>query len=457
MEAPNFLTAHEAVRRLREGNLSVGDLRQACLNQVERLDPSLHAFITVAGPTDWVSRKFEVLHLPLPGIPVAVKDLFDTAGMRTTSGARFFRDNVPETDATVVKQIKNAGAFVIGKTNMHEVALGVTTVNPHYGACRNPWNWNRIAGGSSGGSAVAVSAGMALAALGTDTGGSIRIPASLCGVVGLKPTYGRVSLRGVFPLSWNLDHAGPLTRDVRDAAMLLEVIAGYDSEDPYAIDTPVQPYVRQLSGGIKGWRIALLLGDYLEDVDTDVRGAVEAAAAVLAGAGATVIRLELPCLREAAAANGQITQADGAAVHQQRLAEKPGWFGDDVRRRLESGRDLPSADYILARHVQVLTRHRLSKVFEEYQVLLLPTTPVTAPLLNGNDAVAQARRLTRFTAPFNLCGLPAVSIPCGFDKDGLPIGLQIVAGPWQESTLLRAATAYEAATSWGNRRPPQMQ
>jgi aspartyl-tRNA(Asn)/glutamyl-tRNA(Gln) amidotransferase subunit A len=458
MGGPNFMSAAEGLQKIREGALAPAELQAACLQQIERFNPHLNAFITVGQVPGNVGKQPAIpgsaSRGALAGIPIAVKDLFDTANLRTTEGSRFFKDHVPTTDAAVVAKLKQAGAFIIGKTNTHEIALGVTSVNPHFGPCHNPWDTARISGGSSGGSAVAVAAGMALAAVGTDTGGSIRIPASLCGVVGLKPTYGRVSLRGVLPLSWNLDHAGPLTRTVEDAALMLQVIAGYDPDDPYSVDAPAEDFLLHLEDGTRGWRVALGIGEYVEQADAEVRRAVEVASEVLARTGAEVSAVDCSFLHQAALANGLMTQADAAVYHRQRLLEQPDWFGDDVRRRLEAGRDLPAADYVLARHTQAEIKRRLARFFESFDILLLPTTPNTAPLIEGDDAVAQARRLTRFTAPFNLAGLPAVSIPCGSDGNGLPIGLQMIAGAWREAALLRAARAYEHASGWMGRRPP---
>jgi aspartyl-tRNA(Asn)/glutamyl-tRNA(Gln) amidotransferase subunit A len=295
---------------------------------------------------------------------------------------------------------------------------------------------------------------MSLAALGTDTGGSIRIPASLCGVVGLKPTYGRVSLRGVFPLSWNLDHVGPLTRTVRDAALMLQVLAGFDPDDPSSLDWPVDDYLVHLDEGVQGWHIAAASGTYVDEADPEVLQAVRAAVKVFEGLGAQVERVDMTFLREAAVANSLMTPADGAAYHRERLAQHPELFGADIRQRLETGRDVSSTEYALARRTQTELKHRLGKFFRQYDALLLPSTPITAPLIEGNDAVEQARRLTRFTAPFNLTGLPAISVPCGFNGAGLPTGLQIVCGAWKEASVLRAARAYEHETSWGLRHPP---
>ena len=293
-----------------------------------------------------------------------------------------------------------------------------------------------------------------MAALGTDTGGSIRIPASLCGVVGLKPTYGRVSLRGVFPLSWNLDHAGPLTRSVADAALLLQVMAGYDPDDPSCTDVPVDDYLKNIGAGVAGWKVALAVGKFIEASEPEVLGAVHEAAKMFGTLGATIEEVDVEWLREAAVANGQITQADGAAFHHERLEQNPELFGADVRQRLEAGRDLTSGEYALARRKQVEVRRRGESFFRQYDVLLLPTTPITAlPIDDIENSASQAPALTRFTAPFNLSGLPALSVPCGFTSTGLPIGLQIVSGPWQETKVLQAGYAYERATEWHTRKP----
>ncbi len=457
MTEPNFLSIREARNSLREQSLTADRLWMACQRQIERLNPQLKAFISVCAGNQASSAREDLTDgqsSSLSGIPIAVKDLFETRGIRTTAGSRFFKDYLPTEDAVAVQKIKASGAVIVGKTNTHEIALGVTTDNPHFGTCRNPWDKQRIPGGSSGGSAVAVSTGMALAALGTDTGGSIRIPASLCGVVGLKPTYGRVSLRGVFPLSWNLDHAGPLTRSVRDAALMLQVMAGYDPEDPACANRSVDDYLRDLDQGVRGRQILLAAGKYIEGADEVVLRAIQEAARVFQQLGAEVQEVELDWLRDAAAANGIMTPADGAAYHRQRLAEHPDWFGADVRQRLEMGRDCTSSEYSQARRTQVEMRRRMERLFEKYDLVILPATPIPAPLIEGTDAVEQARRLTRFTAPFNLTGLPAVSVPCGYSPEGLPIGLQIVGGAWNEAGILQAAQAYEQQTDWHTSRPP---
>lgn len=459
----SFLTISEAILLLSRQEISADELSAACLRQIERLNPTLNAFITVMRPDGsgqgaplktGRSRNLQ-RHLKgeLAGIPIAVKDLFEVEDILTTGGSKIFEDYLPRQDAHVISKLKAAGAAILGKTNMHEIALGVTGANPHYGACRNPWDMTRVTGGSSSGSAAAVAAGMCLGGLGTDTGGSIRIPAALCGVVGLKPTYGRVSLRGVIPLAWNLDHAGPMARTVWDVALLLQVIAGYDPLDPACVNLPVDDYLETIDGGVQGWRVALADGEYSADSDVEVLAAVEEAAKVFEQSGAVVTKADVSFLGEASLANGLMVQAEAAAYHRQHLAEHPDWFGEDVRQRLQTGAAYSSTEYALARRTQVEMRRKLENIFADYDILLTPTTSIPAPPLEGTDAVGQARRLTRFTAPFNLTGLPALSLPCGFTSSGLPIGLQIIGRAWEEARVLQAGHSYEQATEWHTRRP----
>ncbi len=445
------LPLHEQRDLVKNKEATASDLASACYRQIERLNPTLNAFITVIPPDE--NELPQAGSLPLMGIPIAVKDLYDTKGIRTTAGSKFFRDHIPSEDAFVVQKIKKAGGKIIGKTNTHEIALGVTNNNPHFGACKNPWDITRTPGGSSGGSAVAVSTGMAMAALGTDTGGSIRIPAALCGVVGLKPTYGRVSLRGILPLSWNLDHAGPITRKVEDAALMLQVMGGYDEKDPSTVKTLPGDYSSHLRDGMDNRKIGLAVGSYIEEADTEVLHAVRKAASLLKEQGASIIEVDMDFLEEAALANALITQADGAAFHRERLQQHPEWFGTDVLQRLQAGAAFTSTEYILARRTQAETMRKLETLFESFDSLLLPTTPITAPILQGENALERARILTRFTAPFNLAGIPALTVPCGFNSENLPIGLQIVSRAWNESGVLRAGYAYQQATEWHKQKP----
>jgi aspartyl-tRNA(Asn)/glutamyl-tRNA(Gln) amidotransferase subunit A len=456
MDNPPFLTISDALELLQQKKISAEDLARACSNQIERLNPNLNAFITVIDREEALKSQYvpnSASSLTLRGIPIAIKDLFDLAGVRTTIGSKFFAENIAAQDAFVVEKLKQAGAVIMGKTNTHEIALGITGNNPHYGTARNPWDPTRIPGGSSSGSAIAVATGMALGALGTDTGGSIRIPASLCGVVGFKPTFGRVSLRGVFPLSWNLDHVGPLTKSVKDAALILQIIAMYDPQDPASVKMLTGEYLRHLDDSLKGRKIALATGEFIETSDAEVLKAVREAAKVFTSMGCEVEEVDVSWLKEAALANKLMTQSDGATVHRERLREHPELFGDDIRRRLEDGVQTPLTDYVLARRTQAEVKKRFELFFEAHDFLLTPTTPIAAPTIEGHDAVEQAGRLTRFTAPFNLGGLPALSVPCGFTTEGLPIGLQIVSRAWGEFKLLNVGHAYEQATEWHKRMP----
>jgi len=458
MDSLDTLTISNALESLRGGKASPQDLAEACYRQIERLNPTLNAFITVIDLQDALNAQLPSTNQPstneLRGIPIAVKDLFDTAGIRTTAGSKFFAENIPEQDAFVIEKLKQAGALIIGKTNTHEIALGVTGNNPHYGTARNPWDSTRIPGGSSSGSAIAVATGMALGALGTDTGGSIRIPASLCGLVGFKPTLGRVSTRGVFPLSWNLDHVGPLASCVQDAALMMQVISVYDPIDPASIKMLAGDYLSHLLDDLEGRKIALGAGEYIESSDPEILEAIRETAKVFAEwLGCRVQEVDVSWMSEAALANKTMTQSDGAAVHRERLKEHPDWFGEDIRRRLEDGAKTSSTEYVLARRTQAEVRKGCEQFFESYDFLITPTTPIAAPTIEGHDAVEQAARLTRFTAPFNLAGLPALSLPCGFTTDGLPIGLQIVARAWADARVLNAGYGFEQATEWHKKRP----
>lgn len=455
----------DAAQLIRTKALSPVELAQACLDRIEALDGRLNAFISLAGEQALEqARRAEAEALrgetedsralgAIHGVPLALKDLFETRRMRTTAGSKFFSDYFPTEDAYTVRKLSQAGAIFLGKTNMHEIALGLTSVNPHYGPVRNPWNEKLVAGGSSGGSAAALAARFCPGALGSDTGGSIRVPAALCGVAGLKPTFGRVSLRGVIPLSWNLDHAGPMARRVKDLAQLLQIIEGYDPLDPYSQNVAVNDYLDQLERGVRGWRVALMEGDYFRKTSPGVRQRVTEAARVFEQLGAQVEPAELPFLYEAALANGRMVVADAAALHAVRLREQPQDFGPDVRQRLQNGASLSLQDYIQARRTQTLARREFERFFEQFDLMILPATPITAPPIEGEDALELAGLLTRYTAPFNLTGFPALSLPCGLGDDRMPVGLQLVAPPWSEARLLRAGAAYENETRWHSEVP----
>jgi aspartyl-tRNA(Asn)/glutamyl-tRNA(Gln) amidotransferase subunit A len=447
------LTIHEAASLLKQKEISPVELTQSHLRRIQQYDQRLNSFITLTPELALQQARQAEMEImqgtykgALHGIPLALKDLYETQGIRTTAGSIFFADYIPEADAAVVQKLKEAGAVILGKSNMHEIALGVTNENPHFGDCCNPWDLSRISGGSSGGNAAALAAGLCMGAMGSDTGGSIRIPSALCGVVGFKPTYGRVSLRGVIPLSWNLDHAGPMARCVRDVTILLQAIAGYDPEDAWSVDVPVEDLISDPISGLQGWRIALAVDDYFinaEFVDREVLQAIQKAAQVFEDLGARVEQVPFPYARDAAMANGLMTPADAAAFHHQRLSDNPQGFGLDVLKRLQTGAAYTSTEYSLARRMQTILRCKFNEFFNEFDLLLTPTTPITAPTRGSADAVERARLLTRFTAPFNLTGLPALSIPCGWSKDKMPIGLQIVGKAWAESKIILAGELYE--------------
>lgn len=458
---------------VRERRASSEEVTRACLERVARLEPSLHAFITVTADAALVQARAADAELarggrlgPLHGVPLALKDLFDTAGVRTTGGSRIFSDRVPPEDAAVVAKLRAGGAVFLGKTNLHEWAFGVTNQNPHFGGTRNAWDPARIPGGSSGGSATALAAGLCYGALGSDTGGSIRIPASLCGIVGLKPTYGRVSLRGVIPLSWTLDHAGPMTRSVRDAAVLYAAIAGHDPRDPGSADAPLDDPLGGIEDGVRGMRIGVPLGHFFERTDPDIAALVRDAIRALEREGATVEETPFPRADDLLAFQSTIIAADAAAYHADHLRDRAADIGADVLERLRRGERITGRDYALARRGRDEVRHAVVAFLSRYDAIATPTTAVAAPLADTADAVEMgaergnptaalqaATRLTALTSPMNLTGLPAISVPCGFTREGLPVGLQIAGGPWREATILRVARSYERATDWGERRP----
>ncbi len=369
------LTITSALEGLRRHDFTALELTEASFRRIQQLNSHLNAFIThtpdlavqeaLAADSLIASQPPNLNDFSLLGLPLAVKDLIDVMGARTTAGSKAVEPLLPQEDAQAVLRLKFAGGIILGKTNTHEIALGVTGVNPHFGTVKNPWDLSHISGGSSSGSAAAVAAGMCVAALGTDTGGSIRIPASLCGVVGLKPTYGRVSTCGVVPLSWNLDHVGVLSRCVRDAAIMLSVLAGFDSHDPASQNLPPDDYLAHLEEGLNGSRIAFAAGPFFQSADEEVLAAVETAAKVFTELGADVERVDMDWLAATARANGQMTMADAAAYHRDRLAAHPERFGADVLERLQTGAAVTSSEYALARRLQVEFPPALRSVFRE--------------------------------------------------------------------------------------------
>ncbi len=396
---------------------------------------------------------------PLHGIPYAAKDLFFTRGVRTTCGSKILRNFLPPYDATVISRLSSAGAILLGKLNMHEFAYGTTSINPHYGAVLNPWDPERITGGSSGGSAAALAASFVPLTLGTDTGGSIRIPSALCGIAGLKPTYGRISRYGVYPLCWSMDHPGPMARSVADIALALKVLAGRDPNDPSTSDAPVPDYSRGLGGSLKGIRIGVPRGYYFERVDPQVEAAVRRALRDLKGLGARVALTSIPDLPEASWAAFITLLGEGAASLEKWHRTRSADLGDDVRSRLNLGAAILVTQYLRAQRIRRKIQENFARAFQKFDVLVTPQLPVTAPRLDqttvsfGKKAEAVPSALTRFTRIYNLIGIPSLSVPCGFSSSGMPIGLQIAGPPFGEAAVLRVGFAYEKNTPWKEKYP----
>jgi aspartyl-tRNA(Asn)/glutamyl-tRNA(Gln) amidotransferase subunit A len=390
---------------------------------------------------------------PLHGVPLAVKDLFATKGVRTTGGSKLLADWVPDHDAAVIERLNAAGAVLLGKTGMHELAYGTTSNNAHHGPVRNPWDPACHPGGSSGGSAAAVAAGLAYGALGSDTGASIRQPAACCGIVGLKPTFGRVSKFGALPLSWSMDHMGPMTRSVADAALMLQVLAGPDPRDPNCAERPVPDYSAGLDAGVEGKRIALARGFFFADCDPEVAAAVETAARTLEDLGATIEEIELPELDSAYLVGGITIACEATAYHAKNLRERPEAFSEELRGSLELGAFYTAVDYLQAQRVRRQVSEAIHSAMAPFDAVLSPTCPVPATPIGESPSAHNALR-HRNTTPFNLTGQPAISIPCGLTGAGLPIGLQIAGRAFDEAGILAIARAYEAASGWQGRHPP---
>jgi aspartyl-tRNA(Asn)/glutamyl-tRNA(Gln) amidotransferase subunit A len=467
MDDLTHLSIADAAQRIRGRQLSPVDLTRAYLDRIEQLDGDFHAYITplpaealaAAATAEQAVGRGEYRG-PLHGIPIALKDLIMTRGIRTTCGSQILKDWIPETDATVYRRLLEAGAILLGKLNMHEFAYGPTGVNPHYGTPRNPWSGDRMPGGSSSGSGAAVGASLCAGALGTDTGGSVRIPASLCGIVGLKPTYGRVSRAGVIPLAWSLDHIGPMTRTVTDAALLLQVLAGRDPADPTTADVPVPDYRAALSQEVRGLRLGIPKSVFFDTLHAEVRAPVLGAAQALEGLGAAVEEIALPMMRHAGPAAFAIMSSEAMAYHEPYLKTRAAEYGADVRTRLLTGQFLLASQYLKAQRARQVIRAELDAALTRVDALLFPTTPIPAPRIEDRsvtvDGVTEDPRvwLTRCTRPINLTGHPALSLPCGLTTGGLPVGLQLVGRHFDEGMLFRIGAAYEAVSPLRGRHPP---
>lgn len=461
--SPEFLSIEEAGRLLRKKEISPVELVDAALARIERENPGLNAFLTIVA--DEARRQARAAERairsgnasgPLHGIPISLKDNFWTRGIRSTAGSKILANFVPDEDSDVASRLARAGAILLGKTNMHEFAYGITNENPHYGAVRNPWAQERISGGSSGGSAVAVATGMGFASMGTDTGGSIRIPASLCGIVGLKPTYGLVSMAGVVPLAETLDHAGPLGRTVTDVCIMLQAVTV-----KYPKGAPA-PECRKLRRSIpRRFRLGWPKEYFFDRVDAEVRRAIEAAGKTLESLGARIEEVSLPHLADSVEPSTNIAMAEATRYHESQgfFPARAAEYGEDVRKRLEMGREVRAVDYLNAFAVKCEIEKEFQAAFARVDAIIAPALPIAAPRIGENELMIEGEKetvrsaLVRLNRPANLTGDPAISIPCGFTRAGLPIGLQLIGAHWSEARLLAIALAYEDATGWHKQHP----
>lgn len=461
-----FASIAELAPLLRTRAVSPVEVADAVLARIEREDPRLNAFITVTGDTARAAARTAEQEIgkghyrgPLHGIPFSLKDLYLTAGIPTTGGSKILADNVPTEDATVSRRLSEAGAVLVGKTNMHEFAYGSTTINPHYGTTRNPWDRERITSGSSGGSGAAVAAGLGQFSMGSETGWSIRRPAAFCGTVGLKPTYGRVSRHGMLPAAWSLDHAGPLSRSVDDAAIVLNALAGRDALDPASSDQPVPDFTTALGQPIRGLRVGLPRHHFAGQCEPAVEAAFDRAMDVLRTLGATLVEVTLPRVKYAGIASSVIMSSEVGAAHARWIAERSADYGEDIRARIEGGLVLSAVDYSRAQRLRRWIAEEVAGALRQVGLLACPTTPQVATPIEGGAAALNDPGPTIADGPFNLLrlfaliGTPAISIPCGFAPDGLPVGLTLAGRAYDELTVLRAASAYERATDWRKTRP----
>ena len=445
----------EISAQLRSKSLSPVELTRECLARIEKLNGKLNAFVAVTADSALQEARTAETEIqqgrwrgPLHGIPIGLKDLIDTAGVRTTAASAVLKDRVPKRDADVVTRLKAAGAIILGKHNLHEFAYGGSSLISYFGPMHNPWNIGHITGGSSGGSAAAVAAGMCYAAIGTDTAGSIREPAALCGVVGLKPSFGRVSARGVIPLSASLDHVGPLVTSAADAAAVFDAIA-----DEHPEPVPGIGHEQRRPSGSRALRVGVPRAYFFDDLDPEVASVVEQALSTLKGMVAEVrdVSLEVNTDRS-------LQTAESYAYHAERVTKCPELYDPETLRRIRTGEKFTAEDRLRLSEELAKERRRIGSVFEQVDVLITPTVPIPAPAMSALKEKPDMLRPTelqilRNTRPFNVWGLPAISIPCGFTRSGLPIGMQIAATHWGDSLVLSLAHAYEQLTEWHKRKP----
>jgi len=457
-----YLTIAEAGACLRRKEFSAVELADACLDRIDAVDGKLHSFITLTADLALEQARQAQRELsggsdrgPLQGIPIALKDLYMTKGVRTTCHSAVLQNWLPDYDATTTTKLRDAGTVLLGKLGMHEFAFGGPSVDAPFPAVRNPWNTAHIPGGSSSGSGAALAAGLCYGALGSDTGGSIRTPSSHCGIVGIKPTYGRVSRYGVIPLSWSLDHAGPMARCVEDCAVLLQAIAGYDAKDPASTNLPVPNFQAEMKIGIKGLRVGVPRAGWFDEnlgIDPATETVFNAALEFLKSLGATIVEIDGKPFSLARKANQTILICEAYSYHEKTMQETPMKFGSSVRRRILEGAFLSAADYLAAQRARAILNEQIRANFSQVDVFAVPGAARPPEAFDAMDPNEQNMRPS-FTNPFNLTGLPAIAMPCGFTAGNLPAGIQFVAPAFQESTCFRVAYAYELATEWHKQRP----
>jgi aspartyl-tRNA(Asn)/glutamyl-tRNA(Gln) amidotransferase subunit A len=458
-----YLTIREAGDLLQSRKLSPVELTRAFLTRIEQLDKTLNAYITVLSDRAMAEARIAEADIlrgdyrgPLHGIPIALKDLYDTQGIRTTASSRVMANRIPSEDATTTARLASAGAILLGKLAMHEFALGGPDPTCGFPLARNPWNLDHIPGGSSSGSGTAVAAGLCMGSLGSCTGGSIRGPASYCSIVGLKPTYGRVSRFGVVPLSWTLDHCGPMTWTVEDTAIMLQAIAGYDPKDPTSSRSPVPDYSEALREDIHGLTVGVPRHFFFANdpiIDRETLAVVEAALKTLEALGARVVEVTIPTLKYTGAAQPVIMLSEAFAYHARKLRSKPEEFGDMVRARFRMGGLFTGGEYVQAQRVRNVLKRDFAAALQQVDVIASPTMSNPAPAFQGIDVMTTAR-MPSFTGPYNLTGMPAISVPCGFTSAGLPVGLQLAGKPFDEPTVLQAAYTYQQHVRLFEKRPP---